>query len=66
MRATAPEGDHPSHMTTISKSAKLVTFINAFTVEPANQQQLADLLTVVTDTSVRHAPGFVSALTGSR
>jgi hypothetical protein len=25
-------------MTTISKDAKLVTFINVFTVEPANQQ----------------------------
>jgi hypothetical protein len=27
-------------MTTISKDAKLVTFINVFTVEPANQQRL--------------------------
>ena len=48
-------------MTTISKDAKLVTFINVFTVEPANQQQLVELLTHVTDTSVRHARGFVSA-----
>jgi|SRR5580704_7325337 len=48
-------------MTTISKDAKLVTFINVFTVEPANQQRLVDLLTRVTATSVRQAPGFISA-----
>jgi hypothetical protein len=30
-------------MTTISKANKLVTLINVFTVEPANQQQLLDL-----------------------
>jgi quinol monooxygenase YgiN len=48
-------------MTTIAKDAKLVTFINVFTVDPANQQRLVDLLTRVTDTSVRHAPGFISS-----
>ena len=48
-------------MTTISKDAKLITFINVFTVEPANQQRLVDLLARFTDASVRHAPGFVSA-----
>ena len=48
-------------MTTISKDAKLVTLINVFTVEPANQQRLVDLLARFTDASVRHAPGFVSA-----
>jgi quinol monooxygenase YgiN len=48
-------------MTTISKDAKHVTFINVFTVEPANQQRLVDLLARFTDASVRHAPGFVSA-----
>ena len=48
-------------MTMISKSNKLVTFINVFTVEPANQQQLLDLLARATDTAVRHAPGFISA-----
>ena len=48
-------------MTTISKNNKLVTFINIFTVEPANQQQLLDLLARATDTAVRHAPGFISA-----
>lgn len=29
---------------TISNDAKLVTFINVFTVEPANQQRLVDPL----------------------
>ena len=48
-------------MTTISKDAKLVTFINVFAVEPANQQRLVDLLKHVTETSVRHAPGFISS-----
>lgn len=48
-------------MTTISKDEKLVTLINVFKVEPANQQRLADLLARVTETSVRHAPGFISS-----
>jgi quinol monooxygenase YgiN len=48
-------------MTTISPSRKLVTLINVFTVEPANQRQLLELLARATETSVRHAPGFVSA-----
>ncbi len=47
-------------MTTISKDQKLVTFINTFKGEPPNQQRLIDLLVRVTDTFVRHAPGFVS------
>ncbi|MFI5301474.1 MAG: antibiotic biosynthesis monooxygenase family protein, partial [Polyangiales bacterium] len=38
-----------------------VTFINVFTVEPANQQRLVDLLTQVTEKFVRHAAGFVSS-----
>jgi heme-degrading monooxygenase HmoA len=48
-------------MTTISKDQKLVTFINVFKVEPGNQGRLIDLLIRVTDTSVRHAPGFISS-----
>jgi quinol monooxygenase YgiN len=48
-------------MTTISPTRKLVTLINVFTVEPANQEQLLDLLFRATETSVRHAPGFISA-----
>ena len=48
-------------MTTISPSRKLVTLINVFTVEPANQQKLLELLARATETSIRHAPGFISA-----
>src|SRR6202140_3131508 len=48
-------------MTTISPSRKLVTLINVFTVEPTNQQKLIGLLARATDTSVRHAPGFISS-----
>lgn len=40
---------------------KPVTLINIFTVEPAQQQQLIELLTRATEDSVRHAPGFISA-----
>ena len=48
-------------MTTISPSRKLVTLINVFTVEPANQRRLVELLARATETSVRHEPSFVSA-----
>src|ERR1700675_4300799 len=48
-------------MTTISPSRKLVTLINVFTVEPRNQQKLIELLARATETSVRDAPGFISA-----
>jgi quinol monooxygenase YgiN len=48
-------------MTTISPGRKLLTLINVFTVEPANQQQLVELLASATETSVRHAPGFISS-----
>jgi quinol monooxygenase YgiN len=48
-------------MPTISKCDKLLTLINVFTVEPAKQQQLVDLLARATDASVRHVPGFISA-----
>jgi len=48
-------------MTTIDKDSKLVTLINIFTVEPAKQQQLVDLLIHATDTSMRQLPGFISA-----
>jgi hypothetical protein len=36
-------------MTTISPSRKLVTLINVFTVGPANQQQVLDLLARATE-----------------
>ena len=48
-------------MTTISKDANLITFINVFTVDPANQSRLVELLIKATDASVRHARGFVSS-----
>ena len=38
-----------------------ITLINVFTVEPANQQRLIELLTAATEHSVRYAPGFMSA-----
>ena len=48
-------------MTTVSPMRKLVTLINVFTVDPGNQQQLIELLARATETSVRHAPGFISS-----
>jgi quinol monooxygenase YgiN len=45
----------------ISKDKKLVTFINVFVTEPANQQRLIDILTRVTENHVRKAKGFISA-----
>jgi quinol monooxygenase YgiN len=48
-------------MTTITKGSRLLTVINVFTVELAKQQQLLDLLILATETSVRHARGFISA-----
>jgi heme-degrading monooxygenase HmoA len=48
-------------MITISPSQKLVTLINVFSVQPANQKLLLELLALATETSVRHAPGFISA-----
>jgi quinol monooxygenase YgiN len=48
-------------MTTISANGEGVTLINVFTVEPANQRRLVELLIEATEVSVRRAPGFVSA-----
>ena len=53
--------DRAITMTTISKDAKLITLINVFTVEPARQQELIELLTRATGDSVRHAQGFMLA-----
>ncbi|HEY1812315.1 MAG TPA: antibiotic biosynthesis monooxygenase family protein [Kofleriaceae bacterium] len=39
----------------------MLTFINVFTVDPANQDRLVELLRRATDDFVRHAPGFVSS-----
>jgi quinol monooxygenase YgiN len=48
-------------VTTISTKSGAITLINVFTVEPANQRRLIELLTEATEVSVRRAPGFVSA-----
>ena len=48
-------------MTTPSLQNEPVTLINVFTVDPQNQQRLIELLTRATETSVRHASGFISA-----
>jgi hypothetical protein len=48
-------------MTTISAKSDVMTLINVFTVEPANQRRLVELLTEATEVSVRRAPAFVSA-----
>ncbi|SON56845.1 Antibiotic biosynthesis monooxygenase [Hartmannibacter diazotrophicus] len=39
----------------------MINLINVFTVEPANQQRLIDLLTRATDGFVSGAPGFISS-----
>jgi len=48
-------------MTTPPLQNEPVTLINVFTVNPVNQERLIELLTRATETSVRHAPGFISA-----
>ena len=48
-------------MTQISPDKKFITFINVFTVDRSNQHRLLELLTRATETSVRFAPGFISA-----
>jgi quinol monooxygenase YgiN len=61
MELTATRRALTLSVTTIIKDSKLVTLINVFTVEPAKQQQLVDLLIRATDTAMRHVPGFISA-----
>lgn len=48
-------------LTTISKTADVVTLINVFLVEPENQQLLVDLLIEATEDVMCKLPGFVSA-----
>jgi quinol monooxygenase YgiN len=48
-------------MPTIAKGDRPMTVINVFTVAPAHQARLVELLTRATETSVRHVPGFVAA-----
>jgi quinol monooxygenase YgiN len=44
-----------------SHAGTAVTLINVFTVDPADQQRLVDLLTRATEGIVDHAKGFISA-----
>jgi quinol monooxygenase YgiN len=39
----------------------VIVLINVFKVDPANQSALVGILTRATETSVRDAPGFISA-----
>jgi quinol monooxygenase YgiN len=48
-------------MPVIAKGNRPMTVINVFTVAPQDQARLIELLTRATETSVRHATGFVSA-----
>jgi quinol monooxygenase YgiN len=56
---TSPQTD--LKMTVIAKGDRVATIINVFTVAPADQKRLLDLLTRATQSSVRHIPGFVSS-----
>ena len=47
--------------TTIRVGEPVMTLINVFTVEPARQQELVDLLVEATERRMRHLPGFISA-----
>jgi len=45
----------------IRADAGVVTLINVFTVDPANQRQLVERWQEATEGVMRHQPGFVSA-----
>jgi len=47
--------------TTISAGAPIATLVNVFTVEPARQQELVDVLVAATDEVIQRQPGFISA-----
>jgi len=46
---------------TIRADAPIITLINVFSVDPANQQRLVELWQRATDDVMRHLPGFISA-----
>lgn len=50
-----------SDTVTIAADAPVVTLINSFTVDPADQERLIALLAEATDEVMRHRPGFISA-----
>lgn len=45
----------------ISKDNGGVALINVLTVEPENQQRVADLLVEISNKWMKHQPGFISA-----
>lgn len=47
--------------TTIDADAEVTTLINHFTVTPERQRELADLLMLLTEDTMRHQPGFIAA-----
>ncbi|MDU0200829.1 putative quinol monooxygenase [Paenibacillus sp. MAH-36] len=47
-------------MTQIKANEPILTFINVFKVEPENQERVVELLTQVTESSVKFTPGFIS------
>jgi heme-degrading monooxygenase HmoA len=53
--------DATATSTTIRAGERLMTLINVFTVEPARQQELVDLLIDATENRMRDLPGFISA-----
>ncbi len=48
-------------MTNIAVENNYLTLINVFTVEPANQQELVDLLILATDGTITKVAGFISS-----
>jgi heme-degrading monooxygenase HmoA len=46
---------------TISADTPLVTLVNVFTVDPADQQHLIELWQRATNELISHLPGFISA-----
>jgi heme-degrading monooxygenase HmoA len=48
-------------MTTIEQRSSYATLINIFVVAPDRAAELADLLGEVTEHTMRHVPGFISA-----
>jgi quinol monooxygenase YgiN len=55
-----PMSQNTDNITHIREGAEPVTLINVFDVEPANQEQLVELLTEGTEQVFRHRPGFIS------
>jgi quinol monooxygenase YgiN len=48
-------------VTTIETGTNVATLVNVFTVDPARQRALVNLLVRATEETMRHRPGFVAA-----